>query len=168
VDIVMVVAVAKNGVIGRDGDMPWRLSSDLKRFKALTLGKPMIMGRKTFESIGKPLPGRTSIVVTRDKTWQAPGVVTVQTLETAFAVAEEVAQADGIKEICVVGGGEIYRQAMDRATHLYVTEVEAKPHGDTSFPEIDPAVWTEISSESFPKGERDSARTIYTVYQRRA
>lgn len=107
VRISIVVAVAENGIIGADGDMPWQLSTDLKRFKALTLGKPMIMGRKTFEAIGKPLPGRTSIVVTQDKSWQAAGVVPVQSLEAAIELANEIALAAGVDELCVVGGGNL-------------------------------------------------------------
>ncbi|MEL6735560.1 MAG: dihydrofolate reductase [Pseudomonadota bacterium] len=167
-DIVIVVAVAKNGVIGMDGGMPWRLSTDLKRFKVLTLGKPMIMGRKTFESIGKPLPGRTSIVVTRDTDWQSPGVVAIDGLDKALAAATEIAAADGVSEICVVGGGEIYRQTLDRATRLCVTEVDAEPEGDTTFPPIDDAQWIIVSTEAVPPGERDTAATTYRVYERRA
>ncbi|MEM1039016.1 MAG: dihydrofolate reductase [Pseudomonadota bacterium] len=165
-DIVIVVAVAKNGVIGMEGGMPWRLSTDLKRFKALTLGKPMIMGRKTFDSIGRPLPGRTSIVVTRDTDWQSPGVVAIDSLDKALAAAAEIAAADGVNEICVVGGGEIYRQTLNQATRLCVTEVDAEPEGDTTFPQIDHVQWTKVSSESVPPGENDSAATSYTVYER--
>ncbi|MEO0548215.1 MAG: dihydrofolate reductase [Pseudomonadota bacterium] len=167
-DIVIVVAVAKNGVIGMDGGMPWRLSTDLKRFKVLTLGKPMIMGRKTFESIGKPLPGRTSIVVTRDTEWQSPGVVAIDDLDKALTAATEIATADGVSEICVVGGGEIYRQTLDRATRLCVTEVDAEPEGDTTFPPIDDAQWIMVFTETVPPGERDTAATTYRVYERRA
>lgn len=165
--ISLVVAVAENGVIGADGDMPWKLSTDLKRFKSLTIGKPMVMGRKTFEFIGKPLPGRTMIVVTRDKQWQAPGVVAVNSVESAMAVAEEIAGADGQNEICVVGGGEIYRQTMPIADVLHYTIVHAEPRGDTKFPEIDPEAWKEESREEIPAGEPDSAATTYIVYLRR-
>ncbi|MEE9315061.1 MAG: dihydrofolate reductase [Rhizobiaceae bacterium] len=164
--IIMVVAVASNNVIGNDGDMPWRLSTDLKRFKALTLGKPIIMGRKTFQSIGKPLPGRTSIVVTRDGAWQAEGVVPVQSIESAIAIAGEVAKASDGNEICIVGGGEIYRQAMDVADVLHVTRVHGEPEGDTVFPVIDPRFWKELSREDFPIGEKDTVKTTYVVYQR--
>ena len=168
VPIWIVVATAENGVIGMDGDMPWRLSKDLKRFKALTLGKPMIMGRKTFESIGKPLPGRTSIVVTRDVKWQSPGVVSVQSTEQAISVAEQIALADGAEAICVVGGGQIYAQTLALADVLHVTQVAAQPEGDTHFPDIDLAVWQEVSQEDIPVGERDSAATRYSVYHKRA
>lgn len=167
VKIVMVVAVARNNVIGSSGDMPWRLSTDLKRFKALTLGKPMIMGRKTFESIGKPLPGRTSIVVTRDKQWQSEGVVPVQSLESALDLAREIAATNAVQEICVVGGGEIYRQALEQADILHVTRVHAEPQGDTVFPDIDEAIWVETFREDIHKGEKDTAETTYLIFKRR-
>ncbi len=167
VPVWIVVATAENGVIGMDGDMPWRLSTDLKRFKALTLGKPMIMGRKTFESIGKPLPGRTSIVVTRDVEWQSPGVVAVQSTEQALLVAEQVALADDAEAICVVGGGQIYAKTLASADVLHVTRVAAQPEGDTHFPDIDMAVWQEMNHEDTPVGERDSAPTRYSIYHKR-
>ena len=167
IKIVIVVAAAENNVIGSDGDMPWQLSTDLKRFKALTLGKPMIMGRKTFEAIGKPLPGRTSIVVTRDKDWQSPGVVPASSIETALEVAREIAVASDVEEIAVVGGGEIYRQALDFAQIVYLTRVHAQPLGDTLFPVLEASVWEEMYREDVPAGERDSAATTYLVYQRK-
>ncbi len=164
--IIIVVAVAANNVIGNDGDMPWRLSTDLKRFKALTFGKPMIMGRKTFESIGKPLPGRTSIVVTRDRDWQASGVVPVQSIESAIEVAGEIALASNVEEICIVGGGEIYRQAFGLADALHVTKVHSEPVGDTLFPEIDQQIWKEVCREKFPITEKDTVETTYVIYER--
>jgi len=164
----IVVATAENNVIGANGDMPWRLSTDLKRFKAVTLGKPMIMGRKTFESIGKPLPGRTSIVVTRDTQWQSPGVVVAQSTEQALQVAEQIAIADKVDAICVVGGGQIYAQTIDIADVLHITRVQAQPEGDTVFPNIDPNIWEEVSREDFPAGEQDTSPTTYLVYQKRA
>lgn len=166
-DITIVVAVADNNVIGNDGGMPWRLSADLKRFKGLTMGRPMIMGRKTFESIGKPLPGRTSIVVTRDETWQSPGAVPVGSLEQAIAVATSLAAQSDALEIAVVGGGEIYRQAMTHADTLHVTHIEAQPEGDTHFPLIEEADWEAVSSEAFPITDKDNASTRYVVYKRR-
>jgi dihydrofolate reductase len=166
VPVWIVVAAAENGVIGMDGDMPWRLSTDLKRFKALTLGKPMIMGRKTFESIGKPLPGRTSIVVTRDKEWQSPGVVVASSTQQALLVAQEVALAEQADAVCVVGGGQIYAQTIELADVLHVTKVSAQPKGDTVFPDIDLDIWEEIECEDVPAGERDSAATRYCIYQR--
>ncbi len=164
----IVVAVADNGVIGHDGAMPWHLSTDLKRFRDLTMGKPMIMGRKTFESIGRALPGRTSIVVTRNRDWQAEGAVPVGSVENAMEVATRLAEASDVDEACVIGGGEIFRQTISRADVLYVTHVHAEPEGNAWFPEIDPRQWREISRQEIPKGEKDSAATSYVVYHRTA
>lgn len=166
--ISIVVAAAENDVIGLDGDMPWHLSTDLKRFKALTLGKPMIMGRKTFMAIGSALPGRTSIVVTRDTSWQAEGVVPAHSLDQAIALAKEITKADEGEEICIVGGGEIYRQAIELADVIHITRVHAQPSGDTVFPAIDPKIWLEVTREEVPIGPKDSAATTYLVYERRA
>ncbi|MBN9025177.1 MAG: dihydrofolate reductase [Rhizobiales bacterium] len=161
----IIAAVAENGVIGNDGDMPWKLSTDLKRFKAITSGKPVIMGRKTFASIGRPLPNRVNIVVTRDKEFGAPGVVSVETLDAAIGAAEAAAAEPA--EAMVIGGGEIYRAFMDRADRLYITHVDAAPSGDTHFPAIDPAVWEPVSTEEVPAGASDTAATRFTIYQRR-
>ncbi|MEQ8449180.1 MAG: dihydrofolate reductase [Nitratireductor sp.] len=161
--IVIVVAVAENGVIGRDGGMPWRLSTDLKRFKAVTLGKPVIMGRKTYDSIGRPLPGRANIVVTRNPDWRADGVKVTATLDEALAMA---AREDG-DEICVIGGGELYAQAIGRADRLHVTHILADIAGDTRFPPIDPSVWAVVEEVDVPPGEKDSHATHYAVYERR-
>ncbi|MEM8750474.1 MAG: dihydrofolate reductase [Pseudomonadota bacterium] len=165
--IWIVVAMAENNVIGRDGDMPWKLSTDLQHFKSVTMGKPMIMGRKTFEAIGKPLPGRTSIVVTRDKSWQSPGVVPAQSLDQALSLAAEIAKASEANAICIVGGGQIYAQAMDHADRLHVTRVHAAPEGDTVFPDIDERQWEEVSSREVPAGEKDSAATTFVEFRRR-
>lgn len=162
------VAVAENGVIGRDNGLPWRLSSDLKRFKAGTMGKPIVMGRKTFESIGRPLPGRLNIVVTRDRAFRAEGAEVVGSIEEALTLARIRGRCmAGADEICVVGGGEIYRQAMPLADRLHVTHVLAAPDGDAHFPEIDPATWRLVSSQDVPAGDRDSHATRYAVYERR-
>ncbi|WP_193176559.1 dihydrofolate reductase [Oricola nitratireducens] len=176
--VSLIVAVSQNGTIGRNGDMPWRLSSDLKRFKALTMGSPVIMGRKTFESIGKPLPGRLNIVVTRNYDWSADGVMRVGSLDSAIELATawlESAEPDPehpdeplADEIFIIGGGEIYAQAVGIADMLYVTHVLAEVDGDTGFPEIDPAVWERIEAEDVPAGEKDSHPTRFTVYERRA
>jgi len=166
--VAIYVAVAANGVIGRDNGLPWRLSSDLKRFKAGTMGKPIVMGRKTFESIGKPLPGRLNIVVTRDRAFRAEGVETAGSLEDALTLARVRGRCmAGADEICVVGGGEIYRQALPLADRLYVTHVLADFDGDARFPEIDRATWRPVASEEVPAGERDSHATRYAVYERR-
>jgi dihydrofolate reductase len=166
VRISIVVAAAENNVIGSDGEMPWRLSTDLRRFKALTLGKPMIMGRKTFQAIGKVLPGRTTIVITRDINWQAEGCVVVQSLESAVSVGREIAHATGVAEMCIVGGGEIYRQSIDVADVIHLTRVHSKPEGDTVFPDIDLEAWVEKCREKVSAGDRDSAATTYIVYHR--
>lgn len=166
--VAIYVAVAENGVIGRDNGLPWRLSGDLKRFKAGTMGKPIVMGRKTFESIGKPLPGRLNIVVTRDPTYRVEGVEVAGSLDDALALASVRARCmAGADEICVVGGAEIYRQALPIADRLYVTHVLADIEGDARFPPIDPATWLLVSSEDVPAGERDSHATRYAVYERR-
>ncbi|CDX38773.1 dihydrofolate reductase [Mesorhizobium sp. ORS 3359] len=167
-DIAIYVAIAENGVIGREGGLPWRLSTDLKRFKADTMGKPIIMGRKTYEGIGRPLPGRLNIVVTRDKAWRAEGIEVAHSLGDAIALAKVRGRCmAGVEEICVVGGGEIYAQALPLADRLHVTHVLARVDGDAHFPPIDPSIWQVASAEDFPAGEKDSHATRYTVYERR-
>lgn len=163
-DIALVVAMAENGVIGREGGLPWRLSTDLKRFKAVTMGKPIIMGRKTWESIGRPLPGRLNIVISRDPAYVAEGAEVVPSLDAGLALAEE--RAGGADEICVIGGGEIFRQALEHSDRLYVTHVLADVTGDAHFPPIDSAHWEAVSSEDVPAGEKDVYPTRYVVYQR--
>lgn len=163
----IVVAAARNGIIGRDGDMPWRLSTDLKRFKALTSGKPVIMGRKTYDSIGKPLPGRPNVVISRSTVIDHPDVSTVGSLDAALATAERLALENGADEICIIGGGQIYSQAIDIADRLCVTHVETDVDGDTSFPAIDPSIWRAGETLSVPEGEKDSYATRYVVYDRR-
>ncbi|WP_292577117.1 dihydrofolate reductase, partial [Mesorhizobium sp.] len=153
---------------GREGGLPWRLSTDLKRFKADTMGKPIIMGRKTYEGIGRPLPGRFNIVVTRDKAWRAEGIEVAHSLGDAIALARVRGRCmAGAEEICVVGGGEIYAQALSLADRLHVTHVLASVDGDAHFPPIDPSVWQVVRAEDFPAGEKDSHATRYTVYERR-
>ncbi len=164
-DIVMIAAVAENGVIGSNGGMPWRLSSDLKRFKAITSGNPVVMGRKTYQSIGRPLPNRTNIIVTRDPGFSAENCIVVNGLDRALEVACE--EAGGEKDICIIGGGEIYRQAMPLAGRLHITHVEKALAGDTVFPEIDPAIWRVETSEGVPAGEKDDYPTRYVVYTRK-
>jgi len=166
VRIALVAAVARNGVIGRDGEMPWRLSTDLKRFKRLTMGAPVVTGRKTFEAIGKPLPGRVNIVVTRSAGYAAEGAVVAPDLESALVYAEKEAALSGVDEVFVIGGGEIYAAAIGRADRLYITHVEASPEGDVHFPPIDPTVWREVASERIAAGAGDSEATIFAVYDR--
>jgi dihydrofolate reductase len=163
-EVTLVVAVAENGVIGRDGDMPWRLPTDLRRFKARTMGKPVVMGRKTWESFPRrPLPGRHNIIVTRDPAYGAEGASVAASLEAALALA----RAEGADEVCVIGGGEIYAAALPLADRLDVTHILAEIDGDTRFPAIDPALWRAVSGEEVPAGENDSHATRHVVYERR-
>jgi dihydrofolate reductase len=163
--VALIAAVARNGVIGADQAMPWRLSSDLQRFKRLTLGKPVIMGRKTYASIGKPLAGRVNIVITRQGS-PGDGVEIAADIPSALAKGRAAAEAGGVDEVFVIGGGNVYAQAIGLADRLYITHVDAAPEGDTHFPAIDPAVWKVVSSESVPAGERDSAATTVIIYDR--
>jgi len=144
--IALVVAVSRNGVIGVDNKLPWHLPGDLKHFKAVTLGKPVVMGRKTFESIGRPLPGRLNIVVTRDRNYLAAnpvanGVTLAHSLEAALQLADSAAQAAGVAEIAVIGGADLYRQALPLAATVYLTRVELEVAGDACFPDLDPGRW---------------------------
>jgi dihydrofolate reductase len=139
-DITLIAAVADNGVIGADGGMPWHLPADLAHFKRLTMGKPVLMGRLTWEAIGKPLPGRANLVLTRDAHWRAEGAERVASLEQAL----DVARAAGAAELMVIGGAEVYRQALPRAARIYLTRVHAEPWGDTWFPELEPDEWREV------------------------
>lgn len=169
VPLAIVVAVSRNGVIGRDGDMPWKLSTDLKRFKAMTLGKPMIVGRKTLDSFGgKPLPGRPHVVVTRDVSRTIEGAQLANSVEEAVSIARAIAAETGAEEIGIIGGGEIYRQSIDLADRLYVTHVEADiPDGDTLFPNIDSDIFEKVSEEEVPAGEKDNYATRFVVYRRK-
>jgi dihydrofolate reductase len=166
VSLVLVAAVADNGVIGRDNALPFRQSSDLKRFKALTIGKPVLMGRKTFVSIGKPLPGRTNIVVSRDPDFAPDGVVVVRDLQAALAAARDDAQRRGAGEIAVIGGTGIFTQLMPLADRLEITHVHAQPAGDTYFPPIDATQWRAVSRSDHPAGPQDEASFSYVTYAR--
>ena len=164
----IVVAVSENGTIGRDGDMPWRLSTDLKRFKALTSGKPLVMGRKTYESIGgKPLPGRPHVVISRQAQIDHPDVTMAHSLAEAVTLAEGLARVSGGSEIIIAGGGEIYAQSMAIADRLCITHVETEVEGDTSFPAIDASLWKPVETLDVPAGEKDNYPTRYVVYERR-
>jgi dihydrofolate reductase len=158
--IAIIAAVAKNGAIGARGGLPWRLSSDLRRFKALTLGKPLILGRKTFESISRPLPGRRVIVITRDPAWTRPDVTAVPDFEAALEAAGEA------EEIMVGGGGGVYALALPRATRLYLTEVDAEPEADVMFPPIDPKQWREVRREAGVRGPKDEVDFAFVDYER--
>lgn len=167
-DIVLIAAVAENGVIGRGNGLPWRLKSDLQHFRALTMSKPVIMGRKTFVSIGKPLPGRTSIVVSRDRNFAAPGIVVAPSLEAAFAAARGDALRRGVHEIIVAGGADIYAQALAAATRLAITEVHKSVAGDARFPAVDRKVWREIDRSERQPGPEDEAAFAFITYGRAA
>jgi len=168
--LVIIAAVSQNGVIGREGDMPWRLSTDLRRFKALTLGKPVIVGRKTFDSFGgKPLPGRPHVIVTRNSDFAYEGVDVAASLTEAMEIARLKAAENGADEIYVLGGGEIYAQAIKIADMLRITHVETEiSDGDTFFPAIDPAVFEKAEEVAVPAGEKDSYPTRFATYVRRA
>lgn len=142
--IVIIAALSSNRVIGRDNDLPWRISADLKRFKALTTGHSIVMGRKTWDSIGFPLPKRRSIVLTRDAEFAAPGAEVVHTVDDALAAAGED------DDVFIIGGAQIYTLTLPRATHLELTHVDAEIAGDTFFPEVDWSQWQEVASESGP------------------
>ena len=167
IEIVLLVAVAENGVIGAGGTIPWRLKTDQQRLKAMTINKPVVMGRKTFVSLRRPLPQRTNIVVTRDQNYRAPGAV----VTTSFADARAVATGDALRrfatEIAVIGGAEIYAQWMDIADRLELTEVHARPDGDTRFAAIDKTVWQETARVRHPAGPDDSAEFSYVTYIKR-
>lgn len=156
----IIVAMARNRVIGAKGAMPWHLPEELKRFKQLTMGHPLIMGRRTWESIGRPLPGRTMIVVTRQPDYRAPGALVVHSLDEALAAAGDD------PEIFVIGGEEIFRAALPRADRLYLTTVEADVPGDTFMPEIDWAAWREIDAREHPADGRNPFAFRSATYER--
>jgi dihydrofolate reductase len=165
--IVLIVAVADNGVIGSNGAIPWRLKSDQQRLKMMTMGKPLVMGRKTFVSLRRPLPGRTNIVVTRDADFRAAGAVVTTSFADTIAVATGDALRRSAAEIAVIGGAEIYAQWMGCADRLEITEVHAQPEGDTRFAAIDAADWEEVARIRNSAGPDDSADFSYVTYRRR-
>jgi len=164
--IVLLAAVADNGVIGRDNGLPFRQSSDLKRFKSLTTGKPVLMGRKTYLSIGKPLPDRTNIVVSRNGGFAAPGVVVAGSLDAALTAARGDALRRGVDEVVVIGGTDIFKQSMPLADRIEITHVHTRPPGDTHFPPIDRSYWREAARSEHPAGPRDEAAFSYVTYVR--
>jgi dihydrofolate reductase len=166
-EIVLLAAVAENGVIGAGGTIPWRLRSDQQRLKTMTMGKPIVMGRKTFISLRRPLPGRTNIVVTRDAGFRAAGAVVTTSFADARATALGDALRRGVTEIAVIGGAEIYAQWMGIADRLEITEVHARPEGDIRFAAIDPADWEEVARLRNPAGPDDSTGFSYVTYRRR-
>jgi len=160
--VSLIVAMAQNGVIGRANALPWeRLPEDLKRFRAFTLGKPVLMGRKTFESIGRPLPGRANLVLTRDRAWSAPGVVVVHSVEEALA------QAADSHELVVIGGAEIYRLVLPFARRMYLTHVHADVPGDTFFPDFDPTQWDDVECRMQPADDAHAYPVTFMTLERR-
>ena len=167
IETVFILAVADNGVIGADGAIPWRLKGDMRRFKALTIDKPVVMGRKTFVSLKRPLPRRTNIVVTRDGGFRSPGAVATTSLAAARSIARADALRRSVAEIAVIGGAEIYAQWMPFADRIELTEVHASPAGDIRFAPLDATQWKEVARADHPAGEGDSAPFSYVTYRRR-
>lgn len=165
--VALIAAVAQNGVIGAGNAIPWRLPSDFAHFKRTTMGKPLVMGRRTFESIGRPLPGRTNIVVSRRADYHPEGVVVFDSLDAALAFARAVASGDGVEEVMVGGGGEIYRAAMPVADRLYISHVDLEPEGDAYFPAIDMDGWELVDTPHVQRDPRDTATYRVNVYARR-
>ncbi|MET3589514.1 dihydrofolate reductase [Bartonella silvatica] len=165
--ICLIAAVAENGVIGHEGAMPWRLSTDLQRFKTLTFGKPIIMGRKTWDSLGRSLPERTNIVITRNCTFKTEDAVIAHSLSQACSLAKKVASQDGVDEIFIIGGGEIFEQGLHIADKIFLTEVLASMKGDSFFPVFDKEKWTIVQTQYIPEGDKDSHSTRFVVYERK-
>jgi dihydrofolate reductase len=163
--VTLIIAVADNNVIGRDGGLPWHLKSDLQHFRALTMGKPLLMGRRTYLSIGKPLPGRTNIVVSRDPSFVVPGVVVASSL----AAGIEVARGDALRrgsDIMVIGGADIFAQALPMAQRLELTRVHLRPHGDVMLPDVAAAEWHEVARRAVAPGPHDDAAFTLVSYER--
>jgi dihydrofolate reductase len=160
------IARARNGVIGRDGTLPWRLKSDLAIFRAVTMGKPVIMGRKTWDSLPKkPLPGRTNIVLTRDGSFEAKGALVCETFSEAVQIAREQAEEDGRDEVCVIGGASLFELALSRAARLYLTDVEAEVAGDVRLAAIDESRWREVRREHHPASDGDDYPFTFRVLE---
>lgn len=158
----LIVAVAENGCIGREGDLPWKLPEDLKRFKQITLGHPVLMGRKTYESIGRPLPGRQNIIISRQQHYAAPGCDVVHTLAEALATAE----ASGADEAFIIGGAALYADTLPQADRLYITRVRACVEGDVFLPGIPPGRYTQVSAETHPADDRHAHAFTFEVWDR--
>jgi dihydrofolate reductase len=164
--LTLVVAVAKNGVIGRDGGLPWRLSSDMKRFKAATMGKPVLMGRKTWDSLPKkPLPGRQNLILTRDADFKADDAWVYTDLDAMLASARAMAEAAGVEEACVIGGAQLYNAVLPQANRIILTEVNLSPDGDAHL-NLDLSEWREVSAEHVERSEKDDADFVVRVFER--
>jgi dihydrofolate reductase len=160
--ISLVVAAAKNNIIGKDNQLVWVLPNDMKYFKNVTWGMPVVMGRKTFEALGKPLKGRKNIVITRQGDWKVENTVAVKNLDDAIFLVRNM----NVKEMMVIGGGEIYRMAFEKAKRIYMTRVDAEPEGDTSFPEIDPGTWKLVHEKDYPADESHQYAYSFQVWER--
>jgi dihydrofolate reductase len=165
-DIVLIAAVAENGVIGRGNGLPWRLKSDMLHFRAVTMGKPVVIGRKTYISIGRPLPGRTTVVVSRDSAFAAPSIVVAPSLDAALEAARGDALRRDADQIFVAGGAEIYRQALPLAARLMITRLHLKAEGDVRFPAIEPQLWRETARSEQQPGAEDAAPFAFITYER--
>jgi dihydrofolate reductase len=165
--IAMIAAVAENGVIGAHSRIPWRLPSDLAHFRRTTIGKPVIMGRRQFETVGKPLPGRTNLVVSRRVGYQPEGVIVINDLDAAIEHGLAIAEMERASEVMLIGGGEIYAQAMARTGRLHISHVALRPEGDVFFPAIDPAVWEVVAEPAVTPSPKDEASYRIAVYERR-
>ena len=166
VKIAAIVAVTSNGVIGRDNQMPWHLPNDLKYFKETTMGKPVVMGRKTFESIGRPLPGRTNIVVTGNRDYHAKGVEVVYSLGDAIKLARRAAEAEGVKELMIIGGAKLYAEALPLVERLYLTEIKAEIEGDAYFEVLNLDEWLEAGRQDFAAEGANPYNYSFVVYNR--
>jgi dihydrofolate reductase len=160
--ISLIVAAATNNAIGKDGNLPWHLPNDMKHFKNITWGMPVVMGRKTFESLRKALPGRKNIVISRQPGWKADGVITVKNIDDAMFVARET----DAKEVMVIGGGEIYKALFEKARRIYLTRVEAEPEADTFFPPIKQGEWNLISQQNYEADEKNAFNYSFQVWER--
>ena len=165
--IALVVAMGENGAIGRGGDLPWRLSSDLRYFRKITMGKPVIMGRRTFGSLPRALDGRLNIVLTRNAAFEAQGAVMAYNLDEALDVARREAKKKGVDEIMVIGGADVFRAVLPQAGRIYLTEIAAAPDADTWFPDLDLGEWHEVSREAHPAGPKDEHGFSFVVLERK-
>jgi dihydrofolate reductase len=165
--VVLVAAMARNGVIGVDNGLPWRMRSDLKHFRATTMGKPLVMGRKTYESIGRPLPGRETVVVSRNRQFTAPGIHVVEGIDAALSLADMIGRRMGADAIIIAGGATLYAETIAMADSLLITELDLTAQGDAAFPPIGPAIWRETSRQAYPRGEGDDAAYTVVHYERR-
>jgi dihydrofolate reductase len=164
--IALVVAMAENRAIGRGGDLPWRLSNDLRYFRKMTLGKPIVMGRRTFESFGRVLDRRLNIILTRDEEFAVDGAVVAHSLREGLEIARREARRTGVDEIMIIGGEDVFREVLPQARRIYLTEVHASPQADTWFPKLDPSTWREVAREAHQAGPKDDHDFSFVVLDR--